>query len=65
MYRSGYYHTKMFVDNSEGSAEDKLADFLNHLGDVCRTDYQDFQIKNISMSVDNGITNILLIWKYV
>lgn len=65
MYRLGYYHTKMFVDDSDGSAENQLAGFLNHLNDNSRTDYQDFQIENISMSVDNGRTNILLIWKYV
>ena len=65
MYRLGYYRTKMFVDDSEDNAENKLEAFLNHLSDNCRLDYQDFQIENISMSVDNGRTNILLVWKYV
>ena len=71
-YRSGYIKTKIFRD-SDGDAygipavkaEEKLEDFLNELGNWGREDYQKAEIMNISMSVDNGKTSILLVLKYL
>ena len=68
-YRSGYIRTKIFRDSdgdvyngiSVVKAEEELESFLNKLD----AGFQEYKIVNISMSVDNGKTSILLVWKYV